>query len=310
MGTPPEPRRGTEEPLRSSRRIRPHDRRLPRRAAAGRRSFASTLAALDELAESGAKVAVRVTDLDRGDAVLSGDDFITLPIGGLGVVPLLVEVAAAFDDGRLDPAEVVDRTSTDGVSVAGLCHHLAAQRFSLGDLAVLAASAGDALAANVLLERVGLEAVRNRLGQLGMPRSALLDGFRDSRGPDDAPHVALGTAAEMSELFSALVNSSAVNPSVSAHVAEWLSRNHDLSLVASATGLDPFAHDNDDHGLLFINKTGRGAGIRAEAGVLAGPRAGVSYALIVCFDDLSIMHRSRAHAAFRVLGTDLMEYVY
>lgn len=310
MGTPPEPRRGTEEPLRSSRRIRPHDRRLPRRAAAGRRSFASTLAALDELAESGAKVAVRVTDLDRGDAVLSGDDFITLPIGGLGVVPLLVEVAAAFDDGRLDPAEVVDRTSTDGVSVAGLWHHLAAQRFSLGDLAVLAASAGDALAANVLLERVGLEAVRNRLGQLGMPRSALLDGFRDSRGPDDAPHVALGTAAEMSELFSALVNSSAVNPSVSAHVAEWLSRNHDLSLVASATGLDPFAHDNDDHGLLFINKTGRGAGIRAEAGVLAGTRAGVSYALIVCFDDLSIMHRSRAHAAFRVLGTDLMEYVY
>ena len=343
MGTPPEPRRGTEEPLRSSRRIRPHDRRLPRRAAAGRRSFASTLAALDELAESGAKVAVRVTDLDRGDAVLSGDDFITLPIGGLGVVPLLVEVAAAFDDGRLDPAEaqivepaidalefgeggeqrrlalgraeagraeVVDRTSTDGVSVAGLWHHLAAQTFSLGDLAVLAASAGDALAANVLLERVGLEAVRNRLGQLGMPRSALLDGFRDSRGPDDAPHVALGTAAEMSELFSALVNSSAVNPSVSAHVAEWLSRNHDLSLVASATGLDPFAHDNDDHGLLFINKTGRGAGIRAEAGVLAGPRAGVSYALIVCFDDLSIMHRSRAHAAFRVLGTDLMEYVY
>ena len=310
MGTPPEPRRGTEEPLRSSRRIRPHDRRLPRRAAAGRRSFASTLAALDELAESGAKVAVRVTDLDRGDAVLSGDDFIPLPIGGLGVVPLLVEVAAAFDDGRLDPAVVVDRTSTDGVSVAGLWHHLAAQTFSLGDLAVLAASAGDALAANVLLERVGLEAVRNRLGQLGMPRSALLDGFRDSRGPDDAPHVALGTAAEMSELFSALVNSSAVNPSVSAHVAEWLSRNHDLSLVASATGLDPFAHDNDDHGLLFINKTGRGAGIRAEAGVLAGPRAGVSYALIVCFDDLSIMHRSRAHAAFRVLGTDLMEYVY
>ena len=143
MGTPPEPRRGTEEPLRSSRRIRPHDRRLPRRAAAGRRSFASTLAALDELAESGAKVAVRVTDLDRGDAVLSGDDFITLPIGGLGVVPLLVEVAAAFDDGRLDPAEVVDRTSTDGVSVAGLWHHLAAQTFSLGDLAVLAASAGD-----------------------------------------------------------------------------------------------------------------------------------------------------------------------
>jgi beta-lactamase class A len=44
--------------------------------------------------------------------------------------------------------------------------------------------------------------------------------------------------------------------------------------------------------------------------VLAGPRAGVSYALTVCFDDLSIAHRLRAHDAFRVLGLELMEYVF
>jgi beta-lactamase class A len=82
------------------------------------------------------------------------------------------------------------------------------------------------------------------------------------------------------------------------------------SLVASATGLDPFAHESDQHGLLFVNKTGRDARVRVEAGVLAGPRAGVAYALIVCFDDLSIAHRLRVHDAFRVLGTDLMEYVF
>ena len=135
-----------------------------------------------------------------------------------------------------------------------------------------------------------------------MSRSALLDRFRDERGPDDAPHFALGSARELADVFAALVNSQAVSAGVSAQVAEWLSLNHDLSLVASATGLDPFAHENDEHGLLFINKTGRDAGIRVEAGVLAGPRAGVSYALIVCFDDLSIMHRLRAHEAFRTLG--------
>jgi beta-lactamase class A len=44
--------------------------------------------------------------------------------------------------------------------------------------------------------------------------------------------------------------------------------------------------------------------------VLAGPRAGVAYALFVCFDDLSIAHRLRVHDAFRVLGVELMEYVY
>ena len=61
---------------------------------------------------------------------------------------------------------------------------------------------------------------------------------------------------------------------------------------------------------LFVNKTGRDDGIRVEAGVLAGPRAGLAYALIVCFDDLSVMHRLRAHEAFRTLGVELMEYVF
>lgn len=307
------PARPADEPSHgragSQRGLRRGNRRLPRRAAAGRRSFTSTLKALDDLAASGAQVSVRITDLDRGTAVLAGDDYLTLPVAGLGIVPLLVEVASAFESGRLDPLETVDRGTVDPVA-AGVWQHLKTSRLPLADLAVLSASTGDELAANALLARVGLPSVRARIETLGLARSALMDRFRDARGPDDAPHVALGSAGELAELFAALVNSQAVSAGVSAQVAEWLSRGHDLSLVAAATGLDPFAHENDEHGLLFINKTGRDAGIRVEAGVLAGPRAGVSYALVVCFDDLSIYHRMRVHEAFRTLGVDLMEYVY
>ncbi|WP_076675064.1 MULTISPECIES: serine hydrolase [unclassified Microbacterium] len=311
----PEPAGG---PVESSRRDAPALRgagrkgpkRLPRRAAAGRRSFTATLRSLDELAASGAKVSVRIDDLDGGTAVLSGDDFVTLPVGGLGVVPLLVETAASFESGRLDALEIVDRAVVAGAAHGGTWQHLKAPALPLTDLALLAASTGDALAANALLHRVGLQSVRARIEQLGLRRTALLDRFRDDRGPDDAPHVALSTAREMAQVFAGLVNSTIVSPGVSAQVAEWLSLNHDLSLVASATGLDPFAHENDQHGLLFVNKTGRAPGVRAEAGVLGGPRAGVSYALIVNFDDLSIAHRLRAHDAFRVLGVELMEYVY
>ena len=306
VGIAPEPKRDAES-LRGSRRS---NRRLPRRAAVGRRSFTSTLKALDELAATGARVSVRITDLNRGTAVLAGDDFVTLPVAGLGVVPLLIEVAAGFESGELDPLEIIDKSSLEPVTVAGVWQHLKAPALPLADLAVLTAATGDALAANALIERVGLPAVRARIELLGMSHSALLDRFRDERGPDDAPHFALGSARELADVFAALVNSQAVSAGVSAQVAEWLSLNHDLSLVASATGLDPFDHENDEHGLLFINKTGQDAGIRVEAGVLAGPRAGVSYALIVCFDDLSITHRLRAHESFRTLGTDLMEYVF
>lgn len=298
---------------RETQRLRGNTRaalRRPRRPAASGRSFDATLRALHELATSGAKVSVRVTDLDRDTAVFAGDDHQLLPIGGIGVVPLLIEVAAAFETGTLDPLEIVERSQVESVSVAGVWQHLKAPALPLCDLAVLVAATGDALAANLLLDRVGLEAVGRRIDLLGLEQVALLDGFRDHRGPDDAPQVALGSAGELAGMFAALVNAKLVSPGVSAQVSEWLSLGHDLSLVASVTGLDPFAHDDDRHELLFVNKTGRADGIRAEAGVLAGPRAGVAYALVVAFDDLSIAHRLRVHEAFRTFGVDLMDHVF
>ena len=305
MGTPPDP--GPDASSRPGSRRGGH--RTSRRAAAGRRSFGSTLSALDALAASGARVSVYVSDLDDDKVVLSGDDYLTNPIGGLGILPLLVEVAARFDDGSLDPLEIIERARIEQVEGPGVWRHLRAPALPLCDLAVLAAATGDSLAVNLLLDRVGIESIHARINAVGLKRVAVLDRLRDQRGPDHAPHFALGSARELAGLFAAMVNATLVNAAVSAQVSQWLSLNEDLSLVASATGLDPFAHD-DDHGLLFVNKTGRDAGIRAEAGALAGPRAGVAYALVVCFDDLSIAHRLRAHDAFRTLGVDLMEYVY
>jgi beta-lactamase class A len=273
-----------------------------------RPTFAETLKALDGLAEMGAQVAICIQDLDRGDVILAGDDFRTLPIGGLGVVPLLIEVASQIELRSLDALEIMERP--DPVEVGGVWQHLKAPALPVSDLAVLAAACGDAAATNALIRRVGLDAVRARADRLGLQHTALLDVFRDRRGPDDAPQLALGSARELAGLFAALVNSKAVSPAVSAQVAEWLTLGHDLSLVGSATGLDPFSHVEDAHGMLFLNKTGRETGVRSEAGVLAGPRSGVSYALIVCFDDLSIMHRLRAHDVFRTLGTELMEYIF
>ncbi|MGH3692079.1 MAG: serine hydrolase [Microbacterium sp.] len=306
----PESPSGAHEPAGTGRRSNRTSRRLPRRAAAGRRSFTATLRALETLVDSGAQVSVHVVDLDNHVHVLAGDDHVTMPVAGLGVVPLLIEVAAGFQNGTLDPFEIIERESVEAVETSGLWRHLHAPALPLEDLAVLAATAGDPIAVNALLQKVGHDRVRERIESLGLRRTALLDRFRDRRGPDDAPQVAVGSARELAGLFSALVNSQVVDAAVSAQVSEWLSLNQDLSLVAASTGLDPFAHDHDAHGLLFVNKTGRDRGVRAEAGVLAGPRAGVAYSLIVCFDDLSITHRLRAHDAFRVLGVELMEYTH
>jgi beta-lactamase class A len=274
------------------------------------RTFTRSLRALEELAEAGAQVSVRVDDLDRRNSLLAGDDHVVLPVAGLGVVPLLVEVAARFEEGTLDPLETIERGDVAPAHDAGTWQHLASPALPLADLAVLAASTGDTLAANALLGRVGLSAVRARIEGLGLTRTAIMDVFRDSRGPDDAPHPALGSAREYAALFSAIVNAQAVSVRVSERLAGWFSLNQDLGLVGGATGLDPFAHAADPSGLVLVNKTGREPGVRADAGVLAGPRAGLAYALIVKYDEGAFSHGIQIDQAFRAFGVELMEFAH
>jgi len=284
-----------------------------RGAESDQRSFTATQQALERIATAGAVVSVHVVDIDDTTGprvVLAGDDHVVSPVAGLGVVPLLIDVATAFHSGRLDPAERV-RIADVGTAVrGGLWRHLHAESVTLGDLAVLAAGVGDHIATNVLLARVGRESVDERIADLGLDDIAILDGFRDRRGPDDAPHFAVGTTRSFARLFGAIANAADGDVAVSAQVAEWLSLGRDLGLVGTATGLDPFAHEHDVHGLSLLNKTGRADGVHAEAGVLVGPRASVAYAMTVCFDDLSVAHRLRVHDTFRTLGGELMEYVH
>ncbi|HCU77844.1 MAG TPA: hypothetical protein DGU37_04965, partial [Microbacterium sp.] len=64
--------------------------------------------------------------------------------------------------------------------------------------------------------------MRERIDQLGLTRTALLDRVREDRGPDDAPHFALSTTRDLTTMFSSLANGRAVSAAVSAQVTGWL----------------------------------------------------------------------------------------
>lgn len=264
---------------------------------------------LEALAAARARVAVSIVELDHADQVIAGDDFVTLPVGGVGIVPLLIEVAARIESGEVDAARSVPVPS-DSASRTDSGRWLLSSELPIADLAALAASVSDPAATNALIDLVGLEAVRDRIASLGLSRTALLDRARLHRGPDDAPHFALSSARDSARLFADLLTDRAVSPAVSARVVSWLGRNADLGLVGAATGLDPLARGGAMDELLLTNKTGRSTGIRADAGVIVGPRAGVAYAMIVQFSEDAVTDRLRVTDAFRVLGMDLMEYVY
>ncbi|TFD32294.1 serine hydrolase [Cryobacterium cryoconiti] len=273
-------------------------------------NFGRGFQALGDLAVDGVQVSARATDLVTGRVLFSVDDHVVMPTAGIGTVLLLIEVAARLRDANFGAYTILDRSAADSVAGSGLWQHLQAPSLPVADLAALVGAANDNLATNVLLRAVGLDAVRARAEQLGLSRTALLDLVRDRRGPDDAPQLSVGSAKELTWLFTALARGEIVDAEASERVIGWLSLNSDLSMVAGAFGIDPLAHRAGDHGLLLVNKTGTDAGVRSEVGILRGPRAGVTYMVSMSFADTRLSSRLAVLDGMRAVGLDLLEYVH
>jgi beta-lactamase class A len=285
--------------------------RVPRhRSDAAVENFSASFTALGGIAYEGARVSASVSDLDTGRSLLAIDERIVLPTASVGKILLLIEVSARLTEREASAYGILDKTPQDAVGRAGIWQHLQAPSLPVADLAALVGGVADSLATNVLLRQVGLAAVRERAESLGLLRTALLDIVRDSRGPDDAPQLSVGSTAELAWLFGALARGEIVDGLTSSRVLGWLSLGSDLSMVASAFALDPLAHRGADHGILLVNATGTDAGVRSEAGVVRGPRAAVSYAVSVQFDDTGVAARLRVADALRTVGLDLLEYLH
>jgi beta-lactamase class A len=302
---------GADVQAETQRRERVRSAREPKhRSTQPTDDFSASFTALGDLAYDGAQVSASVMDLDTGRTLVAIDERIVLPTASIGKILLLVEVSARLTERDFSGYGILDKTPRDAVGVSGIWQHLQAPSLPVADLATLVGATSDNLATNVLLRQVGLDAVRARTEALGLQRTALLDLVRDSRGPDDAPQLSVGSTAELAWLFAALARGEIVDTLSSSRVLGWLSLNADLSMVASAFGLDPLSHRGADHGVLLVNKTGIDTGVRSEAGVLRGPRAAVAYAASVQFNDSGLAARLRVLDALRVVGLDILEYVH
>lgn len=202
----------------------------------------------------------------------------------VGKVFLLLEVARRLEDGTLDADEPLAWEEEEWVADSGLWHLMASRALPLGDLCWLVGAFSDNLATNVLLRRVGVDAVTATTHALGFTRSALLDRVREDRGPQHPPTLSRGTAAELSDLLARLHRDELVPPGVGARVRAWLAADADLSMTAAAFGLDPLAHRDPDRGLTMINKTGTISTARIDVGVVSGPTAELAWAVLAEWD--------------------------
>ncbi|TPW77953.1 serine hydrolase [Schumannella soli] len=293
------------------RRERSRARRAPRhRAPVAAENFIGTFTGLGDLAYEGARVSASVVDLDSGRPLVAIDDRIVLPTAGIGKVLLLIEVSARLTQRDFSGYGILDKSHKDAVGGRGVWQHLQAPSLPVADLASLVGATSDNVATNALLREVGLPAVRRRAESLGLSRTAMLDIVRATRGPDDAPQLSVGSTAELAGLFGALARGEVVDSLTSSRVLGWLSLGSDFSMVSSAFGLDPLAHRATDHGILLVNKTGLDEGVRAEVGVLRGPRTAVCYSVTIQFNDANVWSRLRVLDTMRTIGFDLLEYVH
>ena len=100
----------------------------------------------------------------------------------VGKLLLLIEVARQRDAGELSGAALLRRGPELMVADSGLWQHLRVEEMSVDDLCVLVASVSDNVATNVVLDKVGLPALRALAESLGLVHTALLDYVRDHRG--------------------------------------------------------------------------------------------------------------------------------
>ena len=228
---------------------------------------------------------VCVRDAETSDVLAEHDPLVVLRTASVGKIFLLVEVAAQAESGAIDLDEELAWTDDDLVADSGLWYLMRRGSFAIEDLCWLIGGVSDNLATNVLLRRVGVAAPFVRTRTLGFERSELFDRVRDDRGPDDPPTLSRGCAGELSDLMGRLRRGDIVSAGVSGRVLRWLAANTDLSMTASAFGLDPLAHAEPDRGITLVNKTGTISTVRADVGVVTGPEATASYAVLASWDD-------------------------
>ncbi|MEW1869572.1 serine hydrolase [Streptomyces caelestis] len=114
---------------------------------------------------------------DAREIAVGADDAVV--IASLFKILLVLEFARQVVAGQLDPRERVRVTSADRLGGWGTAGCLDDVELSLRDLAHFAMSVSDNSAADLLLDRVGLDTVRLLAEELGLERTRVVGGPRD-----------------------------------------------------------------------------------------------------------------------------------
>jgi beta-lactamase class A len=222
-------------------------------------------------------LAVAVVDLQSG-AMASIDADRAYPAASLFKVPILLEVLAEEDAGRLDPERRLEIGADDWTDGSGVLQARVGEQLAVRQLTRLMIQDSDNIAALVLLDVVGVASVNAMAERLGLAATRLVD----HRAGDPGDHTT--SAGDMTRVLVGL----ATGQLVGQHVAEQALRL--LELKQSVTWLG----DELPFWVKVAHKWGDLPEARNDVGIVYTPRG--SYAIAVLSENSTPEEAARAIA--------------
>jgi len=211
------------------------------------------------------KVAIAVKHLDTGDMYFFNARE-PMPTASLIKLAVMVEFYAQVAEGKVKPDDVVTLLKDDMVPGAGVLteHFSPGASFSLRDAVRLMIVFSDNTATNLVLDRVGIKNVNERMEKLGFPdtliNAKVYKGSTTSVDPERTKKYGLGstTAQQAIELLELIHHGKVVNEAACKEMIEHLKKCDDKEKFPRFLPA----------GVVVAHKTGSVSDARTDAGIL------------------------------------------
>jgi beta-lactamase class A len=217
------------------------------------------------IADHKGNVTVACVHLGTGERlIIRGDE--VMPTASLIKLPVMVEVYAQAKEGKVKLDDMLTLAKDDMVQGSGILteHFSPGARFSLRDAVRLMIVYSDNTATNMVLDKVGIKAVNERMESLGLKETRInakvFKGSTTSVAPERTKKYGLGstTAKEMLTLLELLHKEELVSKDASKAMLEHMKKCDDK---------DKFSRFLPK-GVTLAHKTGTVSNARTDAGIL------------------------------------------
>ena len=209
----------------------------------------------------------------EGDARLAWNDERVFPAASVIKIAVALEVLCDAAEGSLDLSEALVLRDEDKVAGSGVLSALSSGlRLPIGDVLYLAMAISDNAAANLLVDRVGVDAVNERLAALGLATTRL-DGRIFREGGERSKT----TATELVTLLRRVHRREGLPARACSELLALLGRTQTASTIGRGLPDERF---DPSPPITLAYKTGSLEGIVAEAAIVTAPRATYAIALL------------------------------